>query len=60
MGNTWHCSFPPISILYSTAVSSNISAIDETPPAISPTKEEVKAEQDMLHSIATDFECKLE
>ena len=36
--------------VYSAAVSSNINAIEETPPAISPTKEEVKAERDMLHS----------
>ena len=28
--------------------------------AISPTKEEVKEERDMLHTIATGFECKLE
>jgi len=46
--------------VYSAAVSSNINAIDETPPAISPTKEEVKAERDMLHSIAIGFERKLD
>ncbi len=44
----------------SAAVSSNVDAVDETPTAISPTKEEVKAERDMLHSIAIDFECKLD
>jgi hypothetical protein len=41
-------------------VSSNVSAIDVTPPAISPTNEEVKEERDMLYTIATDLECKLE
>ena len=46
--------------VYSAAVSSNINAIEETPPAISPTKEEVKAERDMLHSIAICFERKLD
>ena len=46
--------------VYSAAVSSNVDAVDETPPAISPTKEEVKAERDMLHSIAIDFERKLD
>jgi len=46
--------------VYSATVSSNVDAIDETPPVISPTKEEVKAERDMLHSIAIDFKCKLD
>jgi hypothetical protein len=46
--------------IYSAAVSSNVSAIDVNPPAISPTKEEVKEERDMLHTIATDLEHKLE
>ena len=46
--------------VYSAAVSSNINAVEETPPAISPTKEEVKAERDMLHSIAIGFERKLD
>jgi hypothetical protein len=46
--------------VYSAAVSSNVNAVDKTPPAISPTKEEVKAERDMLHSIAIDFERKLD
>jgi hypothetical protein len=41
-------------------VSSSVVAINITPPAISPTKEEVKEERDMLHTIATDFERKLE
>ncbi len=38
----------------------NSIIINETPPVISPTKEEVKAERNMLHSIATDLECKFE
>ena len=46
--------------IYSAAVSSNVSAVDVTPPAISPTKEEVKEERDMLHTIATGLERKLE
>ena len=46
--------------IYSAAVSSNVSAVDVTPPAISPMKEEVKEERDMLHTIATGFERKLE
>ena len=33
---------------------------NDIPPAIIPTKEEVKAERDMLHSFVTDFEYKLE
>jgi uncharacterized protein YlxW (UPF0749 family) len=45
--------------IYSAAVPSNISA-DVTPPAISLTKEEVKEERNMLHTITTDLERKLE
>jgi hypothetical protein len=47
--------------VYSAAVASadNITA-DETPLVISPTKEEVKAERDMLHSIATELDHKAE
>jgi len=41
-------------------VSTNVNAVDEILPAISPTKEEVKAERDMLHSIAIGFERKLD
>ena len=46
--------------IYSASVSSNVSAIDVNPPAISTTKEEVKEECNMLHTIATDLERKLE
>jgi hypothetical protein len=47
--------------VYSAAVASadNIAA-DETPLVISPTKEEVKAEWAMLHTIATELEHKVE
>ena len=41
-------------------MSTNVNAVDEIPPAISPTKEEVKAKRDMLHSIAIGFERKLD
>jgi hypothetical protein len=41
--------------VYAAAVASNSIIVDETPLVISPTMEEVKAEHDMLHSIATDF-----
>jgi hypothetical protein len=42
-------------------VSSNVNTINVVnPPAISPTKEEVKEERDMLYTIATDLERKLE
>ncbi len=41
-------------------MSSNVIAVDVTPPAISPTKEEVKEERIILYTIATDLECKLE
>ena len=46
--------------VYSATVSSNINAVEETPPVISPTMEEVKAERDMLHSIAIGLEHKLD
>jgi hypothetical protein len=41
-------------------VASNSIIVNETPLVISPTKEEVKAERDMLHSIATDLGRKFE
>jgi hypothetical protein len=46
--------------IYSTAVSSNVIAVNVTPSAIIPTKGEVNEERDMLYTIATDLECKLE
>jgi hypothetical protein len=47
--------------IYSAAVSSNVNAINVVnPPTISPTKKEVKEERDMLYTIATDLERKLE
>jgi hypothetical protein len=46
--------------VYAAAVASNSIIVNETPLVISPTKEEVKAERNMLHSIATDLECKFE
>ncbi len=41
-------------------MASNSIIVNETPLVISPTKEEVKAERDMLHSIATDLGRKFE
>jgi hypothetical protein len=46
--------------VYAAAVALNSIVVNETPLAISPTKEEVKAERDMLHSIATDLERRFE
>ena len=54
------CGHHLMTLMLTTFKYSNVSAVNVTPPAISPTKEEVKEEHDMLHTIATGFERRLE